>query len=129
MFDPNRGVTYAQIGGGKLVRWNSETNAPEYGEADFNRAQPVDPGEIARLYANPYAVVPEGNLNAGLSNLEVFEQNHHYLPAGIGNHLASPQQQSGSGTPQDESNEEGAAASAEDAQAAADNAPAVEPGG
>lgn len=128
MFNPNNGSAYAQVGD-KYVRWDSEKNAPAYDAASFSRAQ-VDPGEIQRLYANPYQVVPDGNKNAGLTNLEVFEQNHHYLPAGIGNHLTSPQQQaeSGSSTPADESNDESGATSAEDAQAADDNAPAVEPG-
>ena len=84
LFNPNNNALYAPAGD-KLIRWDSDKNAPAVPPGALNRN--VDPSELQALYSAPNDTVPKGYKNAGMTNLEAFEATHHYIPAGLGSHL------------------------------------------
>jgi len=86
LFNPNTNSLYAPVGD-KLIRWDSEKNAPAVPPAALNRN--VDPRELEALYRDPTGTIPAGYKNSGMTNLEAFEAVHHYIPAGLTSHLTS----------------------------------------
>jgi hypothetical protein len=76
-FDPNRGVAYVQRGN-RFYRAD-EDGDPVIDPKSTNNL-PATPGELQALQANPYATVPQGYKNGGMTYLDAFEQEHGYVP-------------------------------------------------
>lgn len=94
-FDPNTNNSYAEGPDGNFYRADSQSGQimdirggnvqanPHFGQpldkASMNR-QPASPATLRALLATPYAIVPEGHANAGLTYAEAYEQEYGSLP-------------------------------------------------
>jgi hypothetical protein len=79
-FDPNTGISWIQHGD-RFLR-SDENGKPVQDPKTLNRV-PAKPAEIAALNANPYAKVPAGYKNAGMTYMEAFEAEHGYVPGTV----------------------------------------------
>jgi hypothetical protein len=79
-FDPNTNIAWVQHGD-KFLRAD-EHGSPVRDPKTLNRV-PATPGEISALNANPYAKVPSGYKNGGMTYMEAFEAEHGYVPASV----------------------------------------------
>jgi hypothetical protein len=84
-YDSNTGNHYAQMGD-TYYRANSQTGEPMDGRTgqplkpgSTNRAS--DPATLRALYATPYAIVPAGHANSGLTYAESYEKEYGGLPS------------------------------------------------
>lgn len=71
----HNGNSYMQIGD-KMIRYNSQTNAPAFDPKQLRRAKAED---LQDLLTDPLGTVPDGP-NKGLTKADVFEQANGYLP-------------------------------------------------
>jgi hypothetical protein len=88
LFNKSTGATYTQVGD-KFIRYDTDKNAPAYSPNSLAR---VPAAQVQDLLKDPYAVIPSGYSNSGMTKLEAFEQQFHYLPAGVTSAMQSAQQ-------------------------------------
>lgn len=96
LFDPNRNIAYIQHGD-RLYRADERGNAVI--DPKTTNRMPASNTEMQALQANPYATVPQGYKNAGMTYMDAFEAEHGYIPAQVQstvNQLSQHQQQSSS---------------------------------
>jgi hypothetical protein len=93
-YDPNTGIHWVQTGN-RFYRADSSGKAVVDPKSTNNKG--ASPGENQALLANPYARVPAGYANAGMTYAEAYEQEHGFLPGeflGTVNKLAQRQSSS-----------------------------------
>lgn len=90
IFDPNTGTRYG-IYGDRLIAHNG-AEGPMYDPGSFRRGVDLRDPPVRDVVTDPLGIVPTGPLQ-GLTKMQAFENNYHYLPKAVTMKLTQQERQ------------------------------------